>query len=338
MNFRRNSSAPAIVVGTLLVGLVTLSSTACAAGTKKEIGPWTLFCDDSDNKLKCVLAQVVEASSGPAVKLSIGFSWDNGAEVTSALRIEPPPTHSEGVSLLIDGYDAALVNLPDCDSAGCSSTFNVASRIFIRMLTGQILTVQFRNSSGSGVSLDASLQQLPQGMGELTRSDMDNTSNEPVAKFFNPKKTDEFVAYLVATDHWKHWTSKSKIAMKQGWVSPLDDLTLADPVTGAINCKGQSYSAEKVTVDVSDVFEIIKKDNDFDKKLKDMSKIISDCDGKYQVELRKSGPSTSDVSTVEQAFAYWSAGETPTVGQLRRFEYEIWKQVTAKAYLVETSG
>ena len=90
----------------------------------------------------------------------MSISFDDKWDLIFKVRVEPKPVESEGVALLIDGIQSAVIQPKNCDSKGCSASFHPSTVMLARILHGSELEGQFRTQPRTGISLGLDLAGL----------------------------------------------------------------------------------------------------------------------------------------------------------------------------------
>jgi invasion protein IalB len=106
--------------------VVCYEGTASATGAQAEDSPvveqsgvygkWTLFCKPSPSLASdCALAQVVQDEAQDSTKVRMSVSFDEKWDLLFKIKVEPRPVQSEGIGLLIDGVQSAVLLPKSCD-------------------------------------------------------------------------------------------------------------------------------------------------------------------------------------------------------------------------------
>jgi invasion protein IalB len=126
---------------------------------------WSLFCTQSPSSSSdCALVQAAQDEADEKTKLRMSISFDDKWDLIFKLRVEPRPVQSEGVALLIDGIQDAVIQPGNCDPNGCSASFHPSTVMLARALHGSELEGQFRTQPRTGVSLGLDLPGLRDGL------------------------------------------------------------------------------------------------------------------------------------------------------------------------------
>jgi invasion protein IalB len=155
--------------------VVCYEGTASATGAQAEDSPvveqsgvygkWTLFCKPSPSLASdCALAQVVQDEAQDSTKVRMSVSFDEKWDLLFKIKVEPRPVQSEGIGLLIDGVQSAVLLPKSCDLTGCSATFYPSTTMLARVLRGSELDAQFRTDPRIGVSLGLELHKLHEAL------------------------------------------------------------------------------------------------------------------------------------------------------------------------------
>ena len=131
---------------------------------------WTARCETAPgtNIERCFIFQnlVLKKSGQRLVHVAIGYLAANGqaaAVVTLPLGISLPP----GVSISVDGGDAAKIVIERCDANGCVGTLGLGDELIADLKRGSEARIYFHDATRRRIAVPVSLMGFTAGFNAL---------------------------------------------------------------------------------------------------------------------------------------------------------------------------
>jgi invasion protein IalB len=252
------------------------ASAELAAPRSPGLGSWSLYCNQSPRAVSdCALAQAVQSENVPELKLALSVSYDEMWNAQFKMRVEPLLAGSEGIALLIDGFQTGTIVPSSCDAQSCTATFAPPSRMMARILGGQELEAEFRTqSSPKGTSIALDLPGLADGLMAMAEKVNFNGKNKWV---MSAAGTSEFKVDLV---NLKDLPKDKAFDLKT-----FKQVTSASSAFMQCDVAGAERRPEPVTISVNDMLQFVNFDDKSRIGLKRFADITHRCGDEWAVSM-----------------------------------------------------